>query len=211
VIRIALFRRNVLVTNRRARAADYKEYEWLLKYGSTERWYEKPSKEHLTSINTVQRNRWAPDELLPLLNTRPVSLERPKVWASAAMTTPTDEKISECAADHAIDDGYAGTCYQGTNEKSKALESIPLVYYLVLSTCQVADRFIYGAHFIGRQIYKLVRCGSREAAVAEAFYAAGVNGWNIAFRCISKLEEAFEEKSGEDNKFGNLWRLAEQE
>jgi hypothetical protein len=44
----------------------------------------------------------------------------------------------------------------------------------------------------------------------EAFYAAGVNGWNIAFSCISKLGEAFEERSGKFNKLGNLWRLAEQ-
>jgi hypothetical protein len=43
------------------------------------------------------------------------------------MTTLTDGKISECAADHAIDDGYTGICHQCTNEKSKALEITPLV------------------------------------------------------------------------------------
>jgi hypothetical protein len=211
VLRIAPFRRNVFITRHRAHAADYKEYEWLIKYGSTELWYEKPSKAHLRSIKTLEVNRWAPDELLPLLKARPVSLMTPRVWASAAVTTPTDDDVFECSAGHTIDDGYAGICHQCTDEKSEALESTPLVYCLVLSTCQASDPFIYGAHFNGRQIYKLVKCGSREAAAAEAFYATGVNGWNLAFSCVMKLGKDFEDRSGKAKKIKELWMLAEEE
>jgi hypothetical protein len=127
------------------------------------------------------------------------------------MTTPTRDDIFECAAGHAVDDGYAGTCHECTDAKSDALESTPLVYCLVFSTCQASDPFIHGAHFNGRQIYKLVKCGSREAAVAEAFYAAGVNGWSLAFSCVMKLGEDFEERSGTAKKVNELWMLAEEE
>ncbi|KAI4690460.1 hypothetical protein J4E81_007614 [Alternaria sp. BMP 2799] len=212
VLRIGPFRRNVFMTLHPASAADYKEYEWLIKYGSSEIWYEKPTKALLRSVKTLEANRRAPGELLPLHNARPVSLETPKVWASAAMTTPTDDDIFECVADHPVDDGYdTGTCHQCTEAKSEALESTPLVYCLVFSTCQAADPFIHGAHFNGRQIYKLVKCGSREAAVAETFYAAGVNGWSLAFSCIMKLGDDFEERCGTAKKVNVLWMLAEDE
>jgi hypothetical protein len=211
VIRIAPFRRNVLMTRPSAHVADYKEFEWLLKHGSSEIWYEKPTKAHLRSIRTLEANRWAPDELLPLLNARPVSLETPKVWASAAMTTPTDDDIFECTGGHTTHDGYAGTCRECTETKSEVLESVPLIYCLVFSTCQASDPFVHGAHFNGRQIYKLFKCGSREAAVAEAFYAAGVNGWSLAFSCVMKLGEEFEERSGTAKKVNELWMLAEED
>ncbi|KAL1800823.1 hypothetical protein ACET3X_001165 [Alternaria dauci] len=211
VIRIAPFRRNVLMTRPSAHVADYKEFEWLLKHGSSEIWYEKPTKAHLRSIKTLEANRWAPDELLPLLNARPVSLETPKVWASAAMTTPTDDDIFDCAAGHVTRDGYAGTCRECTDAKSQALESVPLTYCLVFSTCQASDPFIHGSHFNGRQIYKLFKCGSREAAVAEAFYASGVNGWSLAFSCVMKLGADFEERSGTAKKVNELWMLAEED
>ncbi|KAI0603586.1 hypothetical protein TUN199_12329, partial [Pyrenophora tritici-repentis] len=67
------------------------EYEWLLKYGSTELWYEKPSKAHLKNIETQE----------------------------------------------------------------------------------AADPFVHGSHFHGKQIYKLIKCGSRDAAVSEAYHSAG--------------------------------------
>ncbi|CAG5190075.1 uncharacterized protein ALTATR162_LOCUS12123 [Alternaria atra] len=207
VIRIGPFRRNLLMTRHPAHVADYKEFEWLLKHGSSEIWYEKPTKANLRSIRTLE----APDELLPLLNARPVSLETPKVWASMAMTTATNDGIFECTAGHVIDDGYAGTCHECTDATSEALENTPLVYCLVFSTYQASDPFIHGAHFNGRPIYKLVKCGSREAAVAEAFYAAGVNDWSLAFSCVTKLGEDFEERPGTAKKVNELWMLAEEE
>jgi hypothetical protein len=126
------------------------------------------------------------------------------------MTTPTRDDIFECAAGHAVNDGYAGTCHKCTDAKSKVLENTPLVYCLVFSTYQASDPYIHGSHFHGRQIYKLVKCGSREAAVAKAFYEAGVNGWSLAFSCVMKLGEDFEERSGTAKKVDELWTLAEE-
>ena len=212
VLYIEPARCNVLMTLHPASMADYKEYEWLLKYGSSKIWYEKPSKALLRSVKTLKANRRAPYELLALHNARPVRLETPKVWASAAMTTPTDDDIFECVAEHPVDDGYdAGTCHRCTKTKSEALENTSLVYCLVFSTCQAADPFVQGAHFNGREIYRLVKCGSREAAVAETFHAAGVNGWSLDFSCVMKLGEDFEERCGTARKVNVLWTLAEEE
>jgi hypothetical protein len=81
----------------------------------------------------------------------------------------------------------------------------------VFSTFQASDPFIRGTHFNGHQIYKLVKCGGREAAVANAFYAAGVNGWSLAFSCVMKLGEDFEERSGTAKRVKELGMLAEEE
>lgn len=147
------------------------------------------------------------------MNARPVSLETCKVWASSAMTAPMDDDISGCVSDHdqALDKDYTTPCHRCTEEKTESLEATPLVYYLVLSTYQASDPFIIGCHFNGCQIYKLVKCGSREAAVAEAFYATTVNGWNLAFSCVMRLGQDFEERDRYIKRVDELWMLAEEE
>jgi hypothetical protein len=60
-------------------------------------------------------------------------------------------------------------------------EATDLEYRLIITTCQASSPFIHGAHFNGRQTFKMTRHGSREAAIAEAFYAVGVNGWYVSF------------------------------
>ncbi|KAI8931198.1 hypothetical protein NX059_011548 [Plenodomus lindquistii] len=210
MIRIAPFRRSVLVTRHHARAADFEEYRWILKYGSPEQWYERPSRSALMNLRYHGNPRCPIEPLEALTNARPVSLENPRVWASAALVTPSDDNIYECTAKHDTIGNYTGICSTCTEEKSEALESTPLVYYVVLSTCQASDPFVHGTHFNGKQIYKLVKCGSREAAVAEAFYAAGVNGWSVAFACVTRLGEDFDERFGDVEKMDHLWELSEE-
>lgn len=72
---------------------------------------------------------------------------------------------------------------------------MPLVYCLVISTFDADHTFPQEVHYKGRHIYKLIKCGSREAAVLEAFYAAGVHGWNVLFTCVMRLGEEFEGKA----------------
>jgi hypothetical protein len=131
------------------------------------------------------------------------------------LTVPTDDDIFDCnnTGHGVVVDEFTGACARCTDEKSEALDATPLVYCLVLSTCQANDPFLQGAHFNGKQIYKLVKCGSREAAISEAFYACGVNGWSVAFSCVMRADETFEE--GEVNvkvkKVDELWMLGEDE
>lgn len=202
VVRLVPFKRNAYITRHRAYAADFQQYRWILQFGSVNFWYEKPTRPFMKSISK-------PEDLAHLMNARPVSLETPRAWASRAMTTPIDDDVFDCSQGHIVDGCYPGTCHKCTDDKSDALANVPLVYYIVLSTFQASEPFIPGSHFNGCQIYKLVKSGSREAAVAEAFYATGVNGWNIAFSCVMRLDEDFEDGIGNVERVRNLWSLAE--
>lgn len=211
VVRIAPFRRNVLVGFHRAHIADFEELKWILHYGTTEIWYEKPKRSWLRQQETLEASGRDTDELDGLENARPVSLETPRVWASSALVTPIDDDIYDCTAGHAIDDAFSGVCPTCTDEKSEALDGTPLVYYVVLSTCQAGEPFIHGAHFNGKQIYKLIKCGSRDAAVAEAFYASGVNGWSVSFTCVMRADDELEGGEGKIKRVDELWMLGEDE
>jgi hypothetical protein len=187
------------------------EFKWLLICGSTELWYEKPSQSLFKQIKSLQGYTYNLPELQPLSDARPVSLETPKLLASRALTTPTDDDIFECMAGHIPDGVYASTCHQCSEEKSEALDATSLVYSLILTTYQASNPFAHGSHFNGRQIYKLIRCGSREAATSEAFYASGVNGWNVAFSCVTRLGEGFEDRTNLGKKIEELYMLADNE
>lgn len=210
IVRITHFKRNVLLTFHRAHIADFEEVKWLLTHGSTEVWYQKPSRWWLRRQESLEASGQEMEALAPLENPRPVSLETPRVWASAALVTPTDDDIYDCAAGHTLDEGFSGACPTCTDEKSEALDSTPLVYCLVLATCQASEPFVHGAHFNGRQIFKLIRCGSREAAAAEAFYAAGVNGWSVSFSCVMRGDEDLEGDEGKIKRVEDLWMLGEE-
>lgn len=213
IVRIAPFRRNVLVSFHRAYIADFEEFEWIFHHCDTEMWYEKPKRSWIRRQEDHALNGRTPEELTALQNARPVSLETPRLWASSALVTPTDDDIYDCTAGHSctLGDTLAGPCSTCTDEKSEALDGTPLVYYVVLSTCQANEPFLHGAHFNGRQIYKLVRCGSREAAAAEAFYAAGVNGWTVSFSCAMRANDVLSPGEERIKKLDELWMLGEEE
>lgn len=154
-----------------------------------------------------------PDPTSPRGELDPATLETPRVWSSAALATPPDDDIYDCRANHSRHDEFMGICQQCTDEKSEAMEDTDLVYYLVLSTNHVIERGSYrgsSSQSGGRQIYKLVKCGSREAAAVEAFYAAGVSGWNVVFSCVARLGETWEERKGKTERVDALWELAEE-
>ncbi|OAG04002.1 uncharacterized protein CC84DRAFT_1177917 [Paraphaeosphaeria sporulosa] len=211
VVRIMPFNRNVLTIFHRAHITDFEEVKWILQHGTTDVWYEKPKRSWLRQQESFEASGCDTDELEALENARPVSLETPRIWASAALVTPSDDDIFDCTAGHTLDDAFSGACPTCTDEKSEALDGTPLVYYVVLSTCQASEPFIHGAHFNGRQIHKLFRCGGREAAVAEAFYASGVNGWSVAFSCVMRADDELEGGEGKIKRVDELWMLGEDE
>lgn len=143
---------------------------------------------------------------------RPVSLETPRVWAGAALVTPSDDDVYDCGREHGNGEGegetFEGACPVCTDEKSEALDGTALVYCVVLSTCQASEPFVHGAHFNGKAMFRVVRCGSREGASAEAFYAAGVNGWSVVFSCVMREGENF---GGDMRRVEELWELGEED
>ena len=216
IIKISPFKRIVLLTHHRAYAADFSQYQWLFRHGTPDFWYEKPSNpEYTLKGMALQPLASAMTDFAPS-STRndpyPTALEMPRVWASGALTTPLDDDIYDCTAGHSRDGDFMGACHQCTDEKSGAIESTDLVYYLVISTSHSMERAYNGgsatAPSHGRQIYKLISCGSREAAVIEAFCAAGY-GWNVIFSCVMRLGETLGEHEGKVERVDSLWKLAE--
>jgi hypothetical protein len=57
----------------------------------------------------------------------------------------------------------------------------------------------------------MVQCGSREAAMSEAFYATGANGWSIAFTCAVRLGEGFDDENGNAQRVEKFGKLAEED
>jgi hypothetical protein len=87
------------------------------------------------------------------------------------------------------------------------LDNTSLSYNLVFTTAQLKGRIKTN----GVTIYMLIRCGSREAAIAQAYYAVGNNGWNLAFSCVTRCGEGFEERSGKTQRVKELWQLADED
>lgn len=205
--------RRVMLSLHGAQLADFAEYKWIIQYGDSETWYERPSRSTrkmlaigCESVGLTEVP--SPQSIL--------SGETPKVWASSALTTPTDDDVYDCDAGHHVG-SPSGACYQCTDEKSEALESTSLVYYLVLSTGQLkrkdASGYIspspYGMDISGKPVYKLVKFGTREAAAAEAFYVSGSMGWNVVFSCVLRFGETFDERTGPIERVDELWKLGE--
>ncbi|OCK73970.1 hypothetical protein K432DRAFT_311667 [Lepidopterella palustris CBS 459.81] len=208
ILRIMPFKRNVYVVSHGACPSDFAQYSWILNHGVTERWYEQPSPELQHRMAVMEAADCLPESfLVGLEHPNPLTVPVPRVWASAALTTPTDDDIYDCLAGHSVDEDFAGACHQCTDEKSEALDRSSLVYYLVLSTFQGSVLNTAGS---GKAIYRIVKCGRREAAAAEAFYAAGVNGWNVVFSCVTKDGEGFAECRGKEvDRLENLWRFVD--
>lgn len=187
IVRIAPLRRNVYLLQHPAQAADLQDYEWLLRFADTGLWYEKPGRPQPAHIGRNEGTPPSANKVIPMSHPQPMSLNLPKVWASAALATSLDNTAIQ--------------------HQPRSLKSTPLVYCLILSTYDTASNMLPDGKSHGRQMYKLVRCGSREAAVAEAFYAAGVHGWNVSFACVMRLDEDFVGTFGKAKKVKQLSKL----
>lgn len=142
---------------------------------------------------------------------KPAEIQVPKVWVSAALTTPTDKKIHVCAAAHKHDldeDSLVMTCRRCTDKKANALQATELAYCLVFNSTQAAEYMPMTHTTSAKQVYKLVKCGSREAAVAEVFHAVGRNGWNLVFSCVMRASDDVEERGAKFKRVSDLWMLA---
>ena len=201
VVRLTPFNKDVFLTVHKVHAVDFDTQLWLLKYGMMDTWYERPSRTALKMMAKMESCDYEPAPLQDIHQSQNssesrshsycvavVNLDVPKVCASSALTTPTDDDIYDC--EHDESDGEA--CYQCTDERSEALEKTPLVYFVVVSTYLKHDDFgppVGSTKGSSRRIHKYIKCGSREAAAAETFHAAGVNGWDVVFSCVMRFGE----------------------
>lgn len=199
----------MFITSHRAQATDFEEVKWLIQYGDTETWYEKPSNAVLKRMRAAESAGSEPDEL-PTSSAKAIEHQTPKIWASDALSTPLDDDVQGCLADHPQAQSWCKTCHSCGEAKSRALEATDLAYYLVFQSTQASDSFGPGSCISGgRQVYKLIKCGSKETAVAEAFHASGNNGWNLVFSCITRAGVNVGERGGKFKRVKSLWMLAD--
>ncbi|KAF2999755.1 hypothetical protein E8E13_005019 [Curvularia kusanoi] len=208
-VRILPFNRNVFRTSHGAQTTDFLEISWLLRHGTTELWYEKPSNALLKRMNCAEESGTEADELTSS-TAKPSETETPKVWASAALTTPTDKRIHVCDATHKQqdpEDSLIMTCKRCTVKKSNALQATDLAYCLVFSTAPSPNFMVPPGDNNNRQMYKLVKCGSREAAISEVFHAVGLHGLNLVFSCVMRASEDVLKRGGKFKRVSDLWML----
>ncbi len=152
---------------------------------------------------------------LPVNTLKPSEIQTPKILMSSALITPLNDDISDCNVEHDASvprRSCIRRCRPCTDAKFQALQATDLAYHLVFNTTQALDLFAPGGSPTGgRHIYKLVKCGSREAAVAEIFHATGTNGWNLVFSCVTRASENVIERGGKFTRVKKLWMLADDE
>jgi hypothetical protein len=198
IVQISPYKREVLTTFHRAYPTDFEEFKWLLQYGETEVWYSKPRKSLLNKLATYHHFSDGKEALTPCGNALQACLEFPKVWISSVLTTEVYE--DDYDSEYESKDGARSQCTAAS-----------LSYYLVFATSNRMNMGpeLYGRTYVGETIFKLVRCGSREAATAETFYASGVNGLNLVFSCVMRQDQALDTFQGKVRKVDELSKVAE--
>lgn len=200
----------MLREHHQAEIADFEEFRWIIQYGDTDVWYKKPSRMRLRQMARQERAGREPEDL-PVHEdfVAPLIIEVPRVWASAALTTSVDDDITECKSSHTISPD-SDVCEACTEEKIEALSSTPLQYCVVVSAWQAGKTTACGKFYhIGACAYRIIRCGSREAAISNAMHVARF-GWNVVFSCVLRLGETSDERSGPFERVDELWNLAEE-
>jgi hypothetical protein len=122
IVRITPFKPNLFVTQHGLQAADLKEHKWILKYGKTDIWYDKPQGSFFKKMKAAEGCDHDLPDLPPLFDARRVSLETPRLWASRALTAPIDDKVYDFTAGSNPEGAYTSTCHQSSDEKSEALK-----------------------------------------------------------------------------------------
>lgn len=203
IIRLSAFDCNILMTLHQAHRADFETFRWLIQFGITEVWCEQPQPFFHQDVSTVRYSGPKIGDPRTVNNPFPVKLDIPRVWASSALTDSSDDKIQDCTSDHVTKDDLGGSF-----AKCDTLEATSLIYCIILSSFQARDLTASNHHLHGRQIFKLIKCGSRDAAIAEVLCASVMYGWNVAFSCVMREDENFPQKQGIYEKVGKLGMLA---
>jgi hypothetical protein len=218
IIKLSPFNKKVYATYHHAAPYDFSHYSLMMRIGKPYEWYKWPSSTSIQQLNaylvlgeTCSTGSIMESIISPLCTDDgdtfvPYSQPTPRVWAPVALTAPSDEDMEDCT--HGVEDRPCD-CLERNSKISDALERTPLVYYVVMSTWHIQQ---YGnRNRITTPIFKTVRCGSRDAAAAEIFYAAGAHGWSTVFAAVGRESEIdlFEKGVAKVERVTGLWGLAE--
>ncbi|KAL2816290.1 hypothetical protein BJX63DRAFT_430298 [Aspergillus granulosus] len=177
------FTRPAYITTHPASHYDFAHWLPLLALGAPETWYTFSSNE--SAIPTSLK--------LPLLappNTYLKSLSDPR---------PAGLRIPRISANDPLHPAHSAASLPRIKTEAGTLPPPDLIYLSVQSSItghstNRSGRWVSpergglpdlaGTGTTGSSIYRVVRCGSREEAAAQAFYSAGGNRWSTLFTCV---------------------------
>ncbi|KAF2752586.1 hypothetical protein EJ05DRAFT_295003 [Pseudovirgaria hyperparasitica] len=165
-----IFNKRIYITFHNAGSYDFAKHSSLLRAAEIEVWYRWPAasdESHMLSLCKRGELASATEYLSTEVEGRsisPLNASITRVWASHVFTTCT----------HTV---------------ANNLENTSLVYIVVLSAyMDLAPDFSARGPSPTEKVFKVLRFGSRESAAAEAFYASGVQGWDMVFSCVVRSD-----------------------
>ncbi|KAJ0417148.1 hypothetical protein BJY00DRAFT_316105 [Aspergillus carlsbadensis] len=185
IVLLTPFTRPAYITTHPASHYDFTRWLPLLALGVPETWYMFSNTDTLISTSLNQPHLApATTSLKPLQDPRPVGLRLPRIAANDPLHPP-----------------HSTASLTPIKSDSGPLPPPDLIYFSIQSsitghTTNRSGRWVSpdrgmmpdlagpGAGTTGATIYRVVRCGSREEAAAQAFYAAGGNRWSTLFTCV---------------------------
>ncbi|KAL2827675.1 hypothetical protein BJY01DRAFT_135806 [Aspergillus pseudoustus] len=182
------FTRPAYITTHAASRYDFTHWLPLLALGAPETWYAFSNNDSVISTSLKQPLLAAPNTYLrPLGDPRPVGLRIPRISAN----DPLHPHHSSLSAPKLKTEAEASP--------AAGQQDLDLIYLSIQSsitghTTHRSGRWVSpergmmpdlaGSGTTGSSIYRVVRCGSREEAATQAFYAAGGNRWSTLFTCV---------------------------
>ncbi|KAL4783920.1 hypothetical protein BJX76DRAFT_357481 [Aspergillus varians] len=193
------YNREAYITTHPASQFDFAHWLPLLALGAPETWYAFSSIPAIIPHGFPSAAERPATTLKPLPDPRPVGLRIPRIAATAALH-PDPEAKSEPERLH-DEQGSGETNPTPTPPLAKQAPE-NLLYISIQQTLTghassgprgsrwySPDRTeglpdLAGGSVTGQNIYRVVRCGSREEAAAQAFYLAGGSRWSTVFTCV---------------------------
>ncbi|KAF2763078.1 hypothetical protein EJ05DRAFT_506716 [Pseudovirgaria hyperparasitica] len=191
-----IFNKRIYTTFHHAGSYDFAKHSSLLRAAETEVWYRWPAasdESHILSLCKRGELASATEYLSTEVEGRsisPLNASIPRVWASHVFTAPLDDDVYTCVTRMGhLARNYSGACTTCTHTVAKKLENTSLVYIVVLSSyMDPAPGFSARGPSPTEKVFKVLSFGSRESAAAEAFYASGVQGWDVVFSCVIRSD-----------------------
>jgi hypothetical protein len=185
IVLLIPFTRPAYITTHPASHYDFTRWLPLLALGVPETWYMFSNTDTLISTSLNQPHLApASTALKPLQDPRPVGLRLPRITANEPLHP-----------------SHSTSSLTPIKTDSGTIPQPDLIYFSIQSsitghTTNRSGRWVSpdrgmmpdlagnGTGTTGASIYRVVRCGSREEAAAQAFYAAGGNRWSTLFTCV---------------------------
>lgn len=179
--------REAYITTHPATHYDFTQWLPLLALGAQETWYKSSTaKDKIVYTNQSLPLLAAPNpNLVPLSDPRPVGLRLARIAATAALRPSSSPPVpvkyedgSKPVPPNLVYLSIQASITGNTNRRLNDRWDHPDRDVPDRNLPDLADNSL-----AGQNIYRVIRCGSREEAAAQAFYYAGGNRWSTVFTC----------------------------